>query len=300
MSLRYYVLDVFTGTPLEGNPLAAVVSDAPLPAERMQQIAAEFNLSETIFFEPAANPASRARIRIFTRTLELPFAGHPTVGGAMLLAHLNEWAGAAQEFDVEEAVGTLRCRVQLDGSLGGHAAFDLPRLPVVEPARGSLTAIAAALSVSEEAIGCGDHAPLEMSAGTPFTAVPLRSLVALRSVRPRADLWTEAFGDGSHNAAFVYTAGGVAADAAYHCRVFAPNQGIREDPATGSAAAAFIGAMTHWEGSGDGAFDRVLEQGFEVGRPSRLLASYRLSDGSLTAGSVGGDVVIVARGELFC
>lgn len=299
--MRYFVLDVFSGTPLEGNPLAAVVDADGLSDARMQAIAAEFNLSETIFVEPPRDPSNRARIRIFTRTLELPFAGHPTVGAAALIARLDAGGdgGGDQAFRLEETVGVIACRARLDDGWRGYADFALPRLPEVEPARAPAAALASALSLEAAEIGCGAHEPLEMSAGTPFTAVPVRDLDAVARAAPRLDLWVAAFGDGSHAAAFVYTAGGRGRDAAYHARVFAPNQGIREDPATGSASAAFVGAMARFEAPADGSHRRVVEQGFEMGRPSRLVATFTTVGGAVTEARIGGDVVVVARGELL-
>ncbi|MBZ8135410.1 PhzF family phenazine biosynthesis protein [Afifella sp. IM 167] len=299
MPARYYVLDVFTDTALEGNPLAAVVDSEGLSDAAMQKIAAEFNLSETIFLEPAKEAGNRARIRIFTRTLELPFAGHPTVGAAALIAFLDGAGSEEAHFSLEETVGTLPCRAQMLSELSAAATFGLPRLPEVEPAHGSREALAAALSLEASDIGFGEHAPLEMSAGTPFTAVPLADMATLARAAPRPDVWVEAFGDGSHAAAFLYTARGEGSDAAYRSRVFAPNQGIREDPATGSAAAAFIGAMAHFEKPEDGSHRRVVEQGFEMGRPSRLVAEFTTKGGQVTQASIGGDVAIVARGELL-
>jgi trans-2,3-dihydro-3-hydroxyanthranilate isomerase len=299
MSLPYYILDVFSSTPLEGNPLAAVVSDGSLSEDVMQRVAAEFNLSETIFIEAAKAAENRARIRIFTRTLELPFAGHPSVGAAVLLGHLDGVSDEGAAFGLEEAIGTLPCRARRTSVLSGYASFELPRLPDVEEANGTSSAIAAALSLDESDIGFGNHLPVEMSAGTPFTAVPVRDIKALQRARPREDLWRAAFGSGSHAAAFVYSEGGVALDASYHARVFAPNQGIREDPATGSATAAFIGAMIHAESAVEGTHRRVIEQGFEVGRPSRLIAEFTIEAGKLSLASVGGDAVIVGKGELL-
>lgn len=299
MELEYYVLDVFAGTALEGNPLAAVVSAEHLDDATMQRIAAEFNLSETIFLTPATTPGSRATIRIFTRTLELPFAGHPTVGAAALIAHLDglEIGGAAR-FALDEVVGTLPCTAQVTAPRVAHASFGLPRLPETEPARGSRAALAAALSLTEEDIGFGDHVPLEMSAGTPFTAVPVKDLETLARVQAREDLWVAAFGDGSHAAAFVYTALPEGGDD-FRARVFAPNQGIREDPATGSASAAFTGAVARLCGLPDGAHHVVVQQGYEMGRPSRLHLDITLSGGEVAEASVGGEAVIVARGTLM-
>lgn len=300
MILDYYVLDVFAGTPLEGNPLAAVVDADHLDDAQMLKIAAEFNLSETIFLVAPDDPQNRARIRIFTRTLELPFAGHPTVGAASLIAHLDGLAeGAEMRFSLEETVGVLPCTARGTGARVADASFGLPRLPETEPAHGSREALAAALSLTPQDLDFGVHVPLEMSAGTPFTSVPVRDLATLARATPRPDLWVAAFGDGSHAAAFVYTALGEGEADDYRARVFAPNQGIREDPATGSASAAFVGALARLEGLGDGAHRFVVQQGYEMGRPSRLRLAIDMAGGKVAEASVGGEAVIVAKGQLM-
>src|SRR5688572_4030509 len=129
MPRRYAILDVFTATPLEGNPLAVVLDSKGLTGESMQSIAAEFNLSETVFVLPAANSVHTAAVRIFTPKRELPFAGHPTVGTAVLLASERPGAGLGDVIIIlEEEVGAVRCGITLHGS-HGHAWFDAPRLP---------------------------------------------------------------------------------------------------------------------------------------------------------------------------
>lgn len=299
MQLEYYVLDVFSGTPLEGNPLAAVVDSDHLPDETMQNIAAEFNLSETIFLTSPKQASSRANVRIFTRTLELPFAGHPTVGAAALIAHLDGLAEDAEtHFTLEELVGNLPCTARVTGPGVAHATFGLPRLPETEPARSSRAAIAAALSLTEADIGFPGHYPLEMSAGTPFTSVPVAGLETLARVTPRPDLWTAAFGDGDHAAAFVYTELSRSEKDTFRTRVFAPNQGIREDPATGSASAAFTGTIARFCGLPDGTHRMVVQQGYEIGRPSRLHLEITLTGGKVNGATVGGEAVIVAHGTL--
>ncbi|MBN9890026.1 PhzF family phenazine biosynthesis protein [Salipiger abyssi] len=299
MDLQYYVLDVFSGTALEGNPLAAVVDAGHLDTETMQRIAAEFNLSESIFLTPPEQAGSRASVRIFTRTLELPFAGHPTVGAASLIAHLDGLAvGERSRFALDEVVGTLPCLAEATAPRVAYASFGLPRLPETEPAHGSRAALAAALSLPEGDIGFGTHVPLEMSAGTPFTSVPVKDLETLARVQAREDLWVAAFGDGSHAAAFVYTALTDTETDDFRARVFAPNQGIREDPATGSASAAFTGAVARLDTLPDGAHHVVVQQGYEMGRPSRLHLDIEMSGGAVASATVGGEAVIVARGTL--
>ncbi len=131
MSRRFFTLDVFTATRLAGNPLAVVLDADGLHDTDMLAITREFNLSETVFVYPPADRGHRARLRIFTPGRELPFAGHPTVGTAVLLSTLD--GGATTEFVLEEQVGPVRCWVRPSASDAGHAQFDLPRLPTLEP-----------------------------------------------------------------------------------------------------------------------------------------------------------------------
>ena len=177
---RFHTVDVFTETALAGNPLAVVLDAEGLDDAAMQRIALEFNLSETVFvFEPR-NPINSARVRIFTPKRELPFAGHPTVGTAALLAELR--AGdvlAAQDLRIvlEEAVGDVVCvaRHREDRALAAY--FELPRLPerlAGEPPAASK--IAEGLGLSIEDIGFERHEPLAYSAGAPYLMIPVRSL----------------------------------------------------------------------------------------------------------------------------
>jgi trans-2,3-dihydro-3-hydroxyanthranilate isomerase len=295
MSRRYRILDVFTDRMLAGNPLAVVLDSQGLDDAAMLKIAGEFNLSETVFVRPPEDHRHLAAIRIFTRATELSFAGHPTVGTAFLLGLEH----GIEDFALEEKVGVVPCTVRTTGKSSGEARFALPRLPQpLGPVMDAAT-LAAALGLDADDIGWGAHRPSNFSAGTEFTFVPVRDLAAVARVDARPEHWRAAFGDGSHAAAFIYTRGGVEPGASYHARVLAPNLGIREDPATGSAAAAFAGVVQQFERPADGEHRVVIEQGYEMGRPSRITVTMTIDRGVISRASVGGSVVLIASGDLY-
>jgi len=298
MARRFQTLDVFTETALAGNPLAVVLDADGLDDSRMQAIAAEFNLSETVFvFEPR-NAINTARVRIFTPKRELPFAGHPTIGSAALLAHQR--AGdmlAVQDLRIvlEEAVGDVVCsaRHRLGKALAAY--FALPKLP--ERLGGEpppIAEIAQAFGLEPGDIGFGAHEPSLFSAGAPYLFVPVGSLAAIGRARPGALASTSGDGPG----AFLYTREAARAGSAYHARMFAPAWGVTEDPATGSAAAAFAGVVHAFDRPGDGEHALTIEQGFEMGRPSLIALGLTIEAGTLEAATIGGSVVVVSSGSL--
>ncbi|NVO15740.1 MAG: PhzF family phenazine biosynthesis protein [Rhodoplanes sp.] len=298
MARRFVTLDVFTSQIFAGNPLAVVLDAEGLAPDAMQAIAKEFALSETVFVLPPENPAHRAKLRIFTPARELPFAGHPTVGTAVLLGRLDGGAGV-RDLVVEEAVGPVRCRVEPLDAARGRARFDLPRLP--EPVAGVVDAgaAAAALGLSQNDIGFDSFVPESWSAGVAFTLVPLKSLDAVGRAKPDMRHWGAAFGTQGHSAAFVFSRETAEPGHAFHARMFASSFGIGEDPATGAAVAAFAGAVARHGGLLDGDHDLVIEQGFEMGRPSRIVLSLALRVGVLTAAAIGGEAVVVSEGRLL-
>jgi trans-2,3-dihydro-3-hydroxyanthranilate isomerase len=295
MRRRYFTLDVFTTQRFAGNPLAVVLDAGGLETAAMQTVAREFNLPETVFVFPPAGTAHRARVRIFTPARELPFAGHPTVGTAVLLAHLDG-GGNAREIVLGENVGPVACQVQPGGD-GGSATFAIPKLPERLGAVRDTAKLAAALGLQEADLGFEKFAPENWTAGNPFTFVPLRGLDAIARARPDMSRWSEVFGPGDPPGAFLFCR--EVADRAhhFHARMFAPAMGIIEDPATGSAVAAFAGVLAA-SGLGDGTHAFAIEQGYEMGRPSLLHLSLTLRAGALAAATVGGDAVIVSEGAI--
>lgn len=299
MPRRFYTLDVFTDRALAGNPLAVVLDSQGLTDVAMQAIAKEFNLAETVFVLPPEDPRQRARLRIFTPARELPFAGHPTVGTAVLLGLLDHGRNHGMlAFGLEEKVGLVPCAVEITGEGRGSATFTVPRLPemVAEPA--SREALAAALGLSPGEIGFPGHSPAVSSAGLGFTFVPVSGAGPLARARPNLAAWGDAMRPADHPNAFVYTTDVTEDGSAYHARMFAPGMGISEDPATGSAAAAFAAVFMAFDRPEDGEHSLVIEQGYEMGRPSKITLGLTVQDGALSRATIGGSAVMVSEGSL--
>jgi trans-2,3-dihydro-3-hydroxyanthranilate isomerase len=300
MHRRFVTLDVFTTTPFAGNPLAVVLDVEGLDTAAMQQIAREFNLSETVFVLPPTDPAARAALRIFTPASELPFAGHPTVGTAVLLARMD--GAGPRRFILEEQIGHVPCRASAAdsgaGVKGGRASFEIPRLPVKEADLRIDTRMAAALGLKPIDVGL-DHLPAERwSAGNPFSCVPLRGLDAMSRCAIDLSRFDFIFGRGVRAAAFLFCRETRTAGNTLHARMFAPGLGVLEDPATGSAVAAFAGYLAAHGGYPDGEHIVRIEQGYEMGRPSLMELTLRIAGGTLTGASIAGDAVVVLEGTI--
>jgi trans-2,3-dihydro-3-hydroxyanthranilate isomerase len=298
MRYSYATLDVFTEVRFAGNPLAVVLGADGIEPERMQAVAREFNLSETVFVLSPGEAVHRARLRIFTPGRELPFAGHPTVGTAVLLALRDPTRADAQAFGLEEEVGTVPCVVQTRGETAGYARFRLPILPQAVEGGPDPLACAAALGLDPREIGFDRHMPSRHSAGNAFDFVPVNSLDAVARAQPRADAFQGTFGAG-HPGTYVYTRETSEAGRHFHARMFgSPATGIREDPATGSAAAAFAGVLMQFEPLGDGEHSFTIEQGYEMGRPSEIELQIVIREGALQSAEIGGHAVVVSEGEI--
>jgi|SRR5215831_8496400 len=296
MKRHFATLDVFTDTAFTGNPLAVVLDAEQLDTTAMLAIAREFNLSETVFVCPPADPASRAQLRIFTPARELPFAGHPTIGTAVLLGGLD--GGGDRTLALEEKIGLVSCRVQSTGKNRGRASFDLPRLPAKEADSPAVADMARALGLTTADLTLEDFSAARWSAGNAFTFVPVRSLEAMsRCVVDRAS-FEKVFGGNGPGAAFLFCRETQDATNAFHARMFAPAFGVLEDPATGSAVAAFSGYLAASGQFDEGAHIVRIEQGYEMGRPSLLELTFRMSDGTLTHASIAGSAVVVSEGTI--
>ncbi len=300
MRLAYHLLDVFTDRPLAGNPLAVVSAADDLGPEQMQAIAREFNLSETVFVLTPRNKLHSARLRIFTPQRELPFAGHPTVGAACLIASLRAPDMLGRQplhIVLEEEIGLVACDVsRFRGAT--RASLVAPQTPLLGERLDNRAAIAAALGLDAQEIGFDDHAPVIASAGLPFAFVPVSGLAALHRLAPKFASFADAF-PLERPAVCVYA--NETADPAHHvqARVFVPGLGVAEDPATGSAACAFSAVACAFEKPEDGEHTIVIEQGFVIGRPSLIALTLQVADGQLTQASVGGACVIVGEGFLI-
>ncbi len=298
MTRRFQTLDVFTETALAGNPLAVVLDADGLDDGRMQAIAAEFNLSETVFVLEPRDAVNSARVRIFTPKREVPFAGHPTVGAAALIAHLRASdLLAAQDLRIvlEEPIGDVVCVTRRRKGQALAAYFELPKLPQrLEDKPPSTVQIAASLGLELQDIGFDGHEPSVFSAGFPFLFVPVRSLDAIGRAAPGIMPWATKDGP----ATFVYTRETERKGSAYHGRMFAGAWGIYEDPATGSAVAAFAGLVQAFDRPRDGKSMLTIEQGFEMGRPSLIALGLVIENGALVSATIGGSVVIISSGSL--
>lgn len=291
MKLNYVLLDVFTTERLKGNPLAVVLKADGLLDDQMQAIAAEFNLSETVFIQKAQSERHAAAVRIFTPAVELPFAGHPTVGAAVVLGLQNRSTAVR----LEEQVGVITCVIERVDKDTGLARFALPRLPEEIGQAPAADAIAATLGLDPDEIGCGPYQPAVFSAGVPYYLVPVRDAAVLKRIRLERRGWDETYPLG-RGSIYVFTLTPTERGNDFAARMFAPGMGLGEDPATGSAAAALIGLVARHTDGGQHEFR--LRQGHEMGRPSLITMQLRKDDDKLTHGGIGGHAVIVGEGTL--
>ena len=294
---RFHTLDVFTDTPFGGNPLAVVLDADDLSGESMQIIAAEFNLSETVFvLKPAKAGANRSKVRIFTPQTELPFAGHPTVGVSFLLARLKlvELNPADPAMVLEEGVGDVPVKVQSGQDGPRSTQMSAPRMPERGPEPPSRADLAAMLSLAEADLLPGHAA---YSCGVPFLFVPVRDREAIARAKLRTDRWEKLLSGWWAKSVFPFTTDTVSKEAQIHARMFAPAMGVTEDPATGSAASALAGFL-HDQDRRDGTRRWLIEQGFEMGRPSHIELEADIAGGKITAVRVGGSSVLISEGWL--
>lgn len=298
MTLTYETVDVFTDTAFGGNPLAVVFGAEGLSKAAMQAIAREFNYSETTFVLPPRNPAHTACVRIFTPSTEVPFAGHPNVGTATVLA----WRGSVFGRPVgeavlfEEAAGLVPVTILRNGGRPVGATLTAPQ-PFRRLATADVTEVAACLGLRPVQIREDRHPPLVGTVGLPFVLVELADRAALEAAQPVV--------------AAMLTSPSVAPVKDIHCylrcdagdevdiraRMFAPLDGVAEDPATGSANAALIGLLAELDGPDDGTLALRIAQGVEMGRPSLLLAEADRAAGVTVAIRIGGRCVAMRRGE---
>lgn len=291
MKLNYMLLDVFTRRRLSGNPLAVVFKADHLSDQRMQAIAVEFNLSETVFLMKPKLEKHSAALRIFTPKVELPFAGHPTVGAAVALGLTNR----ASAVRLEEKIGVITCVIDKLEKRAANAHFALPMLPEeIGPAPPD-AAIATALGIGVEEVGCGPFRPSVYSAGVPFYLVPVRDAGVLKRLHLERRGWSETFPLG-RGAIYVFTQTPEERGIDLAARMFGGGLGVGEDPATGSAAAALIGPLSRQAPQGQSLF--VLRQGHEMGRPSQISLQLRMDGERLTHGGIGGDAVVVGEGTI--
>jgi trans-2,3-dihydro-3-hydroxyanthranilate isomerase len=299
MRCRFVTADVFTDRVFGGNPLAVLPEAAGLAGEQMQAIAREFNLSETVFVLPPTDPAHSCRLRIFTPAREVPFAGHPTIGSALVLARLGtlELAGATTQITFEELAGPVPVTIRAAGGRPVFAELTAPEPPEVRPAPDS-AALAAMLALTPADLRTEAGLPAFVSCGLPFLIVELRDAAALARARLDRARWHYLLADAWSREVYLVTRDAAGLEVDFRVRMFAPAAGIEEDPATGSAAAALGGWLGLNESRAKDCQRRVVAQGIEIGRPSRLEIEVERRAGALAAVRVGGGAVLVSEGTI--
>ena len=295
--LRYILVDVFTDQTFGGNQLAVFTNGRGVPAEMMQRIARELNLSESTFVLPSSDPANDYHVRIFTPAAELPMAGHPTVGTAFVLAREN--LVESEQIRFEEGVGVIPVQITVDTYGAPQGARMTQPLPRFGPVFEDRAAVAELLSLSPESL-LADY-PIEVvSCGVPFLFVPLRDLEAIRSLRLRVDIWEQLLKHYAASDIFVFTLETEREGSTVHSRMFAPRLGIAEDPATGAASGPLGSYLVHHGLVQAEMTTRIIgEQGFEMGRPSIIeIEIDRNNEASITGVRVGGRSVYMGEGYL--
>jgi trans-2,3-dihydro-3-hydroxyanthranilate isomerase len=299
-SFPYYTADVFTATRFGGNQLAVFPDASGIPDDALQPIAREFNFSETTFVYPPRDARHTRRVRIFTPGGELPFAGHPTVGTAFVLASIGEIALAGGETRIvfEEGVGPVPVTIRSTSGHTGFAQLSVAQLPQFTPQAPSARDLARVLGLEEGDVLSGTLAPETVSCGVPFLFVPVKDRATLGRARVRLDDFNALLTPYVTQKVFVFCDEPELPGSQYRARMFAPGIGVPEDPATGSACAGFGGYLARRDKRG-GTLQWVVEQGFEMGRPSLLEVEADKSGDAITAVRVGGNSVMVSKGDFY-
>lgn len=314
MDYTYHTLDVFTDRPFSGNPLAVFPDAEGLTPEQMQAIARELNLSETVFVLPPTTPEGTRKVRIFTPGREVPFAGHPTVGAAFFLVASGAVEAAGDEVTVvlEEQVGPVSVRVRLENGTPVHAELTAAAPPRETPVIWDRETAGALISLPAEAVGMpagplgaseaevsedGRLTPAFASMGLAFLVLPVASLLAAESASLDTTVWSRLLNrDSDSRMVYVVAPGGRGDGVDFHVRMFGPSVGVPEDAATGSAAAAlgaYLGRRLP-----DGEYSFAVEQGLEMGRPSRLSLGLHVREGEASRVTVGGSCVLMSSGTM--
>jgi trans-2,3-dihydro-3-hydroxyanthranilate isomerase len=299
MQVKFVTVDVFTNRQFGGNPLAVVADATGLSTQQKQSIAAEFNLAETTFVLPPEKAEHTAKVRIFTPRAELPFAGHPNVGTAFVLARNGESHGGPIRGDTlvfEEIAGLVRIALLKEASTIAGARLTAP-LPLTIGDEIASNVIADACGLSPADIKTDSHQPCIASCGMPLVLVELQDLRALAAAQPRAEVFMQHLpmkrATGIHLYVHVDNDG-----TDIQSRMFAPLAGVPEDPATGSANVALIGLLAQLRPEPDLRLQKTIAQGIEMGRPSRLEALAEKAAGKVVRTHIGGTCVPMMQGVI--
>jgi len=299
---RFLTADIFTSTRFGGNQLAVLPDARGLTTEQMLSITREFNYSESTFVLPPDNPANTRRVRIFTPGGELPFAGHPTVGSAFVLATIGEipLTGDETRIVLEEGVGPVPVVIRTKNGKPAFCQFSVAKLPEVGPPLPPRAAMAAALSLAEEDLVDGAWHAQVVSCGLPFAFVPVRDRGVVARSRIRLDQWEKHLAGHPGENVMVFAMDPEEPGHDVRARMYGPGPSVNvpEDPATGSACAALGGYLAMRSSQRDGTLRWVVEQGYEMGRPSLIEVEADKRGDAITAVRVGGDSVLVSEGHI--
>ena len=297
MAYRYYICDVFTDEMFGGNPLAVIPDASGLNDEKMQKIAREFNFSESTFVFPAESEQHHRKVRIFTPSREVPFAGHPNVGTAYALTSCGDLSMDGEEEVIlfEEKAGVVSIKVETLST--GNRLFSLTAPETLSTGKHiPIELVAQALSLNEQDISLSHHHPMVASVGLAFVFVELNSLQALKNAKINLEGFEKIAELGVMPDLHVYTLSGDDFD--IRARMFAPFDGVSEDPATGSANSALAALLASKNKLQNGHFHWRIAQGVEMGRPSTLNAFASKKEDQVVSCGVAGQAVMVSRGEL--
>lgn len=304
MPYAFHTADVFTDHLHGGNPLAVVPDARGLSDEQMQAITREFNYSETVFVFPPATKGHTRSVRIFTPNSELPFAGHPTVGCAFVLATIGEIPldGGEARIILEEGVGPVPVLIRATNGKPVFAQLTSAMLPEIKDRPPPPETLCEILSLEPSHIVADDMIePEAVSCGVPYLFIPIKKPEMLSWVKVDTVKWEQALRDYWAPEMFVYSTeewSGIFEGGHIRARMFAPGLGIGEDPATGSACAALAGFLALRSEKRDGTLRWTVDQGVEMGRPSKLELEVEMKRGQLASIKVGGESVLVSSGTL--
>ncbi|MGL5032203.1 MAG: PhzF family phenazine biosynthesis protein [Microcystaceae cyanobacterium] len=299
MRYSFYTADVFTNQIFGGNPLAVFPLAEGLNSAQMQKVAAEINYSETVFVFPPETASATKRLRIFTPKAEIPFAGHPTVGTAFVLAAINEIPVTSDTMTLifEEGIGLVPVKIISQAGKPIYSELTAAQLPEFGPEPPSVEILAELLSLHPEQILTQTYYPQSVSCGLPFLFIPLCDRRALDQASLKLELWEKYLGQNWANSVYLFCFDQSDHEIDIHARMFAPALGITEDPATGSAATALGGYLAQRNPEG-GWQSWQIEQGRVMGRPSQLVLKVYKSGPQIETITVGGTTVLVSQGTM--
>ena len=299
MRYRYLTADVFTDKPFGGNQLAVFPDAKGLDDERMFALAREFNFSESTFVFPPEKGGTR-KLRIWTPGGEVPFAGHPTVGTAHVLAEIGEipLEGESTPIVFEEQVGPVPVTIRASAGKPVFAQLSVAKLPEIGPPVPTRETLASMLSLEPKDLVGGHFAPQSISCGLPFLFVALKDRAAVKRSRIRVDQWERTLGSAWASMIMVFSRDPEREGSDIRARMYAPGFGVPEDPATGSACAALGGYLAARDTRQEGTLRWIVEQGFEMGRPSIIEVEVDKAGGVIAAVRVGGASVTMSEGSI--